>query len=166
MPLTELLGVVLVGYGLWFASEGVKRHFGTQKDWWRPIKGKKRFAYPAASVLLGICFVAAGLSAALSNVWTSARILLYVAAGLFVLVLAIGVGQPRFLHPRWYGALQDRYGMKGLMRLKEAAVHMDDEEWSEIAASDDFFDDWVQRTAPRKDSKQGRGYTSKPKGKS
>ena len=158
MPLTEFLGVVLVGYGIWFASEAVRRVFGTQKDWWRPVKGKRRYAYPVASVLLGVCFVVAGLSAALNSVWASASILLYVAAGMFVLVLVVGVAQPRFLHPRWYGALEDRYGVKGVARLKEAALQMDDEEWIELAASEDLFDDWAHRTAPRKSSKQGRGY--------
>ena len=163
MPITEFLGVVLVGYGLWFASEGIRRTFGTHKDWWRPVKGKKRYAYPVASVLLGICFVVAGLSAALSSVWASAQILLYVAAGLFVLVLVVGVAQPRFLHPRWYGALEDRYGVKGVARLKEAALQMDDEEWIELAASEDFFDDWVRKTAPRKSDSQGRGYNKTAK---
>ena len=104
-----------------------------------------------------------GILHALSSVWASAQILLYVAAGLFVLVLVVGVAQPRFLHPRWYGALEDRYGVKGVARLKEAALQMDDEEWIELAASEDFFDDWVRKTAPRKSDSQGRGYNKTAK---
>ena len=158
MFIGELLGIVLVGYGIWFSSEGVKRCFSTSKDWWRPTKGKRRQAYPASAALLGLCFVVAGLRAALNSVWAHAQILLYVAGGMFVVVLVIGIAQPRFLHPRWYGALQDRFGIKGVARLKEAALQLDDEEWSEVSASDADFENWANRAIPQQARKQGRGY--------
>jgi hypothetical protein len=156
----ELMGVFLVAYGIWFSAEGVKKLMDAAKDWWRPIKGTRRYPYPVAGILLGICFVLMGLVFALSNVWAHARVLVWVGIGVFVLVLAAGIGQPRFLHPRWYGELEDRLGRKGMMQLRRAAFQTEDEDWKEIASSKAFFDEWVKRTAPKDMQPSGRGYRS------
>lgn len=158
MIIAELIGVFLVGYGMWFTAEGIKRHFGGAKDWWRPVKGKRRYPYPIAGALLGVCFADMGLVFALHNLWAYARSLVWVGVGLFVLVLATGIGQPRFLHPRWYGELEDRYGKKGLMRLKREAFLMEEEEWQEIASSESAFKQWVGRTMPHRARSSNRGY--------
>ena len=156
--LGELMGLFLVGYGIWFAGEGVKRHLNGAKDWWRPIRGKRRYPYPASGVLLGLVFVAMGLVFALHNLWANSRIMAWVGGGLFVLVLAAGIGQPRFLHPRWFADLEDRYGRKALLKLKQAAMQQEDEEWKEIAARQATFNAWVGRTMPSSRRAPGRGY--------
>lgn len=167
MSFAELIGVVLVGYGMWFAYKGVMRALGLRtlgdhKDWWRPPRNKKRYPYPAAGVLLGLCFALLGVRFALDGVWDSASLLGYVGAGLFVVVLVIGVVQPRFLHPRWYRRLRDRLGKDGMSRLQRAAYALEDEEWAEINATPLTFDRWVDRVMPRVQP-TGRGFTKNPK---
>jgi hypothetical protein len=156
--IAELIGVCLVGYGIWFAARGVKNHLGIEKDWWRPLGRGKRYPYPVAGVLLGVCFIFLGLRFALNNVWTHARISGYAGGALFVAVLVAGVAQPRFLHPRWYGRLEDRFGKTGVARLRRAAFQVEPEEWSEIVASEASFDEWVDRAMPRQMRRPGRGY--------
>lgn len=158
MILAELLGVCLVGYGIWFASEGVKRYFGDAKDWWRPLKGKRRYPYPVSGILLGICFVVAGLGSALNSVWAHSRSLMYVAGAVFVLVIIVGVAQPRFFHPQWYGELEDRFGKKGVMRLKEMAQQVEEEDWTNTIVSEASFNEWVARAMPEHKPRQSRGY--------
>jgi len=158
----ELIGVFLVGYGIWFASEGIKRYFGGAKDWWRPIRGKRRYPYPFAGALLGVCFVLMGLVFALHNRWTNTRTLVWVGGGVFLLVLAFGIGQPRFLHPRWYGELEDRFGKKGMLRLRREAFTLDDEEWQQVNETDATFKAWVERTMPRSVGARRRGGYTKP----
>jgi hypothetical protein len=110
--------------------------------------------------LLGVCFVLMGLVFALSNVWANVRILVWVGIGVFVLVLIAGIGQPRFLHPRWYGELEDRFGKKGVMQLRRAAFQMEDKDWKEVVSSKAFFDEWVKRAMPREGQPPARGYRS------
>jgi hypothetical protein len=155
--IAELIGVFLVGYGIWFAYKGVLRELGYGKDWWRPLQNRKRYPYPAAGLLLGLCFVLLGTRFALNSAWKNARILGYVGGGLFVVVLVIGVAQPRFLHPKWYGRLWDRFGKDGMSRLKRAAIELEDAEWTEIDASPLTFDRWVDRVMPRANP-VGRGF--------
>jgi hypothetical protein len=154
----ELMGVFLVGYGIWFSAEGVKKILDGAKDWWRPVKGRRRYPYPVSGILLGVCFVLMGLVFALSNTWQHHRDLAYAGGGMFVFVLIIGVGQPRFLHPRWYGELEDRFGRDGMLRLKRAALQVDDSEWKEIVSTEAGFAEWVSRTMPREMNKPSRGY--------
>jgi hypothetical protein len=156
LTFSELIGVVLVGYGIWFAGKGVQKQFGSDKTWWRPLTRSERYPYPAAGVLLGIVFALLGLRFALDGVWAQAAILAWVGGGVFILVLVIGVVQPRFLHPRWYGVLEDRFGRKAMARLKGAAVAVPVEEWIEIRASDSALDAWANRVMP--DRRPGRGY--------
>ena len=156
--LGELMGIFLVGYGIWFLAEGVKRQFNGAKDWWRPTRGKRRYPYPVAGMLLGLVFVAMGLVFALNHLWENARVMAWVGGGLFVLVLVSGIGQPRFLHPRWYGDLQDRHGRKAILQLKQAALATEDEDWQAIAATESAFDAWVARTLPFNRSALSRGY--------
>ncbi len=159
MSISELLGVGLFGYGIWFTAEGVKRCLGDNKDWWRPLEKRKRhYPYPASGVLLGVCFMVMGLTFALQNVWEHSRKLAYAGGAIFVLVLVVGVAQPRFLHPRWYARLHDRLGNKGVMRLRRAALQMDDEDWREIVASEEEFEAWVARAVPRRPREPRRGY--------
>ena len=150
----EFVGVVLVGYGMWYVYKGIVRLAGGEKDWWRPENRKQRYPYPAAGILLGICFAVLGLRFALNSVWEQARALGYVGIGLFVLVLVLGVVQPRFLHPKWYGRLQDQLGKQRLMLLQREAQRTDIDEWAMIVASDTAFEQWVNRNAPS--SPQGR----------
>ena len=154
MIFAELVGVFLVGYGIWFSGEGVKRLSNMATDWWRPVKGRRRYPYPVSGILLGLCFVAMGLVFALSNVWEHSRSLAYVGGGIFVLVLLAGIGQPRFLHPRWYGQLEDRFGKKGMLRLRRSAFEVDEAEWKEIVAAESTFQAWVDRVMP--DESHGR----------
>jgi hypothetical protein len=158
MWIAESIGLILVGYGIWFASKGVNRQWGMERDWWRPVTRQDRYPYPSAGILLGVFFVLIGLRFALNNVWVNARILGYVGGGLFVVVVGIGVAQPRFLHPRWYGALEDRLGKKGMSRLRGAAFKVEPEEWVEVVASETTFDAWVRRTAPGSAQRANRGY--------
>jgi hypothetical protein len=158
MYVAELIGVALVGYGIWFAYKGLLRVLGEGKDWWRPLRNRKRYPYPAAGLLLGICFVLLGARFALNSVWDQAKILGYVGGALFLVVLVIGVAQPRFLHPRWYGRLWDRFGKEGMARLQRAAYALPDEEWTEINASPTAFGRWVDRVMPRA-RPAGRGYS-------
>jgi len=155
----EFVGVVLVGYGIWYGYKGVVRVLGGEKDWWRPETRQKRYPYPAAGILLGICFLVLGLRFALHNVWEQARTLGFVGIGLFVLVLVLGVVQPRFLHPKWYGRLQDRLGKQRLMLLQRGAQKIDADEGTMIVASDLAFEQWVNRTAPSGvQGRRQRGY--------
>jgi hypothetical protein len=154
--LGELLGILLVGYGLWYAYKGFVRLLTGEKDWWRPANRRQRYPYPAAGVVLGLCFAVLGLRFALNYVWEHARVLGYVGLGLFVVVMLLGVVQPRFLHPRWYGQLQDRLGKQRLVLLQGKARQVDGEEWAEIVASEASFEQWVNRTAPGGSSGQGR----------
>ena len=149
MYIAELIGVFLVGYGIWFAYKGILRELGYGKDWWRPLRDRKRYPYPVAGLLLGLCFVLLGARFALNSVWQNARILGYVGGGLFVVVLLIGIAQPRFLHPKWYGRLWDRFGKEGMSHLKRAANELEDVEWAEIDASPLTFDRWVDQVMPR-----------------
>jgi hypothetical protein len=154
----ELIGISLVAYGIWFAAEGVKRLLNGNKDWWRPVRGTRRYPYPVAGILLGICFILMGLVFALHNVWEHVRILVPIGIGLFALVLFAGIVQPRFAHPRWYANLEDRYGRKGVLRLKKAAHQVEDPDWREIAASETAFNAWVNQTMPAQRRPTSRGY--------
>ena len=154
----EFVGVVLVAYGIWYSYKGIMRLLGSEKDWWRPQNRQQRYPYPAAGILLGICFVVLGLRFALNNVWEQARTLSYVGIALFVLVLTVGVVQPRFLHPGWYGRLQDRLGKQRLMLLQREAQKVESDEWAEIIALDAAFDQWVNRAAPSRPQGRQRGY--------
>ena len=154
----ELVGVVLVGYGMWYCYKGVVRLAGSEKDWWRPASRRQRYPYPAAGILLGICFIVLGLRFALHNTWEQAHVMSYVGIGLFALVLVTGVVQPRFLHPAWYGRLQDRLGKQRLMLLQREAQKTDYDEWSLIVASDSAFEQWVNRNAPSGAQGRRRGY--------
>jgi hypothetical protein len=157
----EFVGVLLVGYGMWYGYKGFVRLFGKEKDWWRPASRRQRYPYPAAGVMLAICFIVLGLRFALNNVWEQARVLGYVGIGLFVVVLLLGVLQPRFLHPKWYGRLQDRFGKQRLMLLQREAQKTDVDEWASIVESDVAFEQWVNRNAPGNLPSRRRGY-SKP----
>ncbi|MBN1639816.1 MAG: hypothetical protein JXA09_01180 [Anaerolineae bacterium] len=153
----ELIGLFLVGYGIWYGARGVGMWFGTSKEWWRPSNRRARYPYPVSGILLGISFVLLGARFALHYVWGRAPLLGYIGGGLFLVVLAVGVGQPRFLHPHWYGALEDRLGRQGMMHLRSAALELDAETWSEVNASDQAFDDWVRETVPTQ-RPASRGY--------
>jgi hypothetical protein len=158
----ELIGTLLVGYGLWYAYKGLVRLLTGEKDWWRPASRRQRYPYPAAGIVLGLVFVVLGLRFALHYAWEHAHVLGYVGLGLFVLVMALGVGQPRFLHPGWLGRLQDRFGKQRLALLQGKARQVDGEEWAEIVATETSFEQWVNRNAPGGGSAQGRrprGYT-------
>jgi hypothetical protein len=154
----EMIGVVLVGYGIWYGYKGFVRLLTGEKDWWRPLNRQQRYPYPAAGVLLGVCFIVLGLRFALNNVWEGSRVLSYVGIALFVLVLVTGVVQPRFLHPRWYGRLQDRFGKQRLVLLQREARKVLPDEWTEIVATDATFDHWVDRNAPSRSVGRQRGY--------
>jgi hypothetical protein len=155
----EFVGVCLVAYGIWYSYKGVMRLAGSEKDWWRPLSRRQRYPYPAAGILLGICFAVLGLRFALHNVWAQARTLGYVGIGVFALVLVAGVVQPRFLHPRWYGRLQDSLGKERVLLLQREAHKASNDEWVEIAASESAFDQWVKRTAPSSTPSRRRTYT-------
>jgi hypothetical protein len=157
MLVAEMIGLALVGYGIWFGARGIGMQFTNQRDWWRPTNRKSRYPYPASGILLGICFAVLGARFALHNVLPGAEIIGYVGGGLFILVVAVGVGQPRFLHPRWYGMLEDRLGKKGVAQLTAAARKMDTEEWIEVSETEATFDAWVRRTAIQQ-PRSGRGY--------
>ena len=157
----ELVGVVLVGYGMWYTYKGIVRIASGEKDWWRPASRQQRYPYPAAGILLGTCFVVLGLRFALHNVWAQAHVLSYVGIGLFVLVMVTGVVQPRFLHPRWYGRLQDRLGKQRLMLLQRKAQQTAVDEWAEIVASDTAFEQWVNRNAPSSAPGRRRSYAKR-----
>jgi hypothetical protein len=98
--------------------------------------------------MLGIFFVLLGGRFALHYAWEHAPVLGYVGGGLFLVVLAVGVGQPRFLHPPWYGTLEDQLGKKGMTRLRSAAFKLDGDGWSEVNASDESFTAWVKEVVP------------------
>ncbi len=157
MIVAETIGLALFGYGIWFGVRGIGMLFGTNREWWRPTSRNKRYPYPAAGALLGIFFMLLGGRFVLHYAWEQAPILGYVGGGLFLVVLAIGVIQPRPLHPRWYGLLEDRLGKKAIPRLRSAALQMETEEWIEITASETLFGEWVNRTIPWQE-RQGRGY--------
>jgi hypothetical protein len=144
----EVIGLALIGYGIWFGARGVVVWTTAKKEWWRPVDRRNRYPYPAAGILLGVFFVILGARFALHYVWPRAAALGYAGGILFLVVLAAGVGQPRFLHPPWYRELEDRVGRKGVQQLRSAAFKMDKEEWLEIAESESEFRAWVERTAP------------------
>jgi hypothetical protein len=146
--IAELIGVFLVAYGIWFTYQGILRALGDGKDWWRPLQNRKRYPYPAAGALLGMCFVSLGARFALQSTWDRASVLGYVGLGLFAIVLVIGTVQPRFLHPKWYGRLWDRFGKEGMSHLERAACQLEDKEWQEINSSTLTFDRWVERVMP------------------
>ena len=79
---------------------------------------------------------------------------------MFIVVLVIGIAQPRIFHPRWYGRLWDRFGREGMQRLKRAAHELEDDEWIEIDSSALTFDRWVERVMPRV-RPSARGYKQK-----
>ena len=158
MPIAEMIGLFLVGYGIWFTARGFGMYIRVGKDWWRPTSRKTRYPYPAAGILLGICFVILGMRFALNYAWPNASILGYIGGATFLVVLVIGIVQPRFLHPRWYGALEDRFGKKGMTRLRSSAFKVEAEEWREIVATELTFSRWVDRTMPSELPRQKRGY--------
>ena len=153
----EVIGLALVGYGVWFAIRGIGMLVWGRRDWWRPLDRRKRYPYPVAGVLLGLCFVLLGLRFALHFSWEGAPVLGYTGGGLFVLVFVIGVAQPRFLHPQWYRALEDRLGKEAMRHLRAAAFKLEKEEWIEVDATDESFNAWVDETAPQQ-RVQSRGY--------
>jgi hypothetical protein len=154
----EMVGVILVGYGMWYGYKGLVRLFTGEKDWWRPLTRQQRYPYPAAGVLLGICFIVLGLRFALNNVWEQARTLSYAGIGAFVLVLVTGVVQPRFLHPTWYGGLEDRLGKQRVGLLLREARKVPADEWSEILTTEGAFEHWVDQNAPSRPASRQRGY--------
>lgn len=158
MRAAELIGLVLVVYGVWFGFRGVKMYLGDDKSWWRQPSRKERYPYPAAGFLLGVVFVLAGLAFLLHFAWANARILGYVAGGIFLVVLIIGTVQPRILHPRWYGQLERQFGRKGMDQLRAAAYALPIEEWREVIASNETFNAWVVQTAPAQPRHQSRAY--------
>jgi hypothetical protein len=158
MFVAELIGIALVAYGMWFAYRGLDMWFGTNREWWRPISHRKRYPYPAAGILLGVCFILLGLRFALNSVWAQARILGYAGGVLFVVVLLAGVIQPRWLHPDWYRRLHDRLGKERMSKLRAKAFELEGQEWQEISASEDLFQKWVDRAAPKEVSASSRGY--------
>lgn len=153
--LGELLGALLVGYGMWYVYKGLVRLLTGEKDWFRPASRRQRYPYPAAGIVLGLVFVVLGLRFSLNYVWEQAKVLGYVGLGLFVMVMLLGVVQPRFLHPRWYGRLQDRLGKQRLALLQGKARQVEGDEWAEIVATEASFEEWVNRNAPGS-SAQGR----------
>jgi hypothetical protein len=148
LSLAEVIGLLLVAYGIWFTYKGVLRMLGNSKDWWRPLQNKTPYPYPAAGILLGLCFVLLGTRFALNRTWDQATLLGYAGGGLFVIVLVVGTVQPRFLHPKWYGTLWDRFGREGMSHLSRAASQLEDKEWCEIDSSVLTFDRWVDRVMP------------------
>ena len=81
----------------------------------------------------------------------------YGGGALFVVVLLAGIIQPRFLHPKWYGDLEDRLGKKAMVRLKGEAVELDVEEWQKVTASRESFDAWVDDVLPQQ-LRKSRGF--------
>jgi hypothetical protein len=158
MVVAEVIGLALIGYGIWFGARGVVIWVTEKKNWWRPVDRSSRYPYPAAGILLSIVFMILGARFALHYVWEGAAILGYIGGAFFLIVLAAGVAQPRFLHPPWYRELEDRLGKKGVQQLRSAALKMDKEEWIEIAESESEFDDWVARAAPAPQAHHSRGY--------
>lgn len=154
----EMIGLAMIGYGLWFGLRGVKMQFSNDKGWWRHLSRQQRYPYPVAGQLLGLVFVLTGLVFLLNALVQNARYFGYVAGGILVLVLIIGVWQPRVFHPRWYRDLEDRVGKKEMQKLKVAAYEMPVEEWREIAATEAGFNAWVDKTVPSQPHRPGRGY--------
>jgi hypothetical protein len=147
----------MTGYGVWFSVKGIGMFWGERKDWWRPLDHRsRRFPYPAAGILLGLCFVLFGLRYTLRTTWASAPVLGYVGGGLFGVVLLAQIIQPRFLHPRWYGDLEDRLGKKAVSYLREKVHQLDAEEWTKITLSRESFDKWVHDALPQQ-TRQSRG---------
>lgn len=158
MRAAELIGLVMVAYGVWFGARGIKMYLSGDKSWWRHPSRKERYPYPAAGFLLSLVFILSGLVFLLNNVWANARVLGYVAGVLFVFVVVIGVAQPIILHPRWYSQLEKRFGKKGSDKLRAAAYAVPIEEWREIIASDKTFDAWIDQSAPGQTRHQSRSY--------
>ena len=148
MIVAQVIGLALIGYGIWFGARGVGIWTTAKKEWWRPADRRNRYPYPAAGILLGVFFMILGARFGLHYIWPRAAVLGYAGGILFLVVLAAGVGQPRFLHPPWYRELEERVGKKGVQQLRSAAFKMDKEEWLEIAESESEFKAWVERTAP------------------
>jgi len=156
--IAEVIGLALIGYGIWFGARGVVMWTTAKKEWWRPVDRSSRYPYPAAGILLGVFFAILGARFALHYVWPHAAVLGYAGGVFFLIVLAAGVGQPRFLHPPWYRQLEDHVGRKGVQELRSAAFKMDKEEWLEIAGSESEFNAWVERAAPVQQVHRSRGY--------
>ncbi|MBN1935772.1 MAG: hypothetical protein JW934_13975 [Anaerolineae bacterium] len=154
----EMIGLIMVGYGLWYGFRGIKIHFSTDKSWWRYLSRRERYPYPAAGLLLSLVFVLAGLVFLLHFLVENATYFGYAAGIVFVLVLIIGIWQPRALHPRWYRELEDRVGKKEMRKLKAAAYEMPSEEWRAIATSDTEFSAWVDKIVPGRVRHASRGY--------
>jgi hypothetical protein len=154
----ELIGLVMVGYGIWFGVRGAKMYLSGDKSWWRHPSRKERYPYPAAGFLLSFVFVLSGSVFLLHYTWPNARMLGYAAGVVFVFVLVIGVVQPSILHPRWYGQLEKQFGRKAMDKLRAAAYAVPIEEWREIVASDEAFHAWVAETAPAQPRHQSRAY--------
>ena len=158
MRIGELIGLVLIGYGIWFAVRGVKVYLGTDKNWWRPLDRRQRYPYPIAGILMGVFFVSMGITFVSYNVWSHAPVLGYVGGGVFLLVIVVGVAQPRFCHPHWYGELEDRLGRERVEQLKLIARRMENAEWTEVTACEASFNAWVAQRSPLLSRRQGRGY--------
>lgn len=158
MPIAELIGLILIGYGIWFGTRGVTMYLQADKSWWRHPSRRERYPYPAAGLLLSLVFVLSGLVFLLNRIWLYAPFFGYGAGGMFVLVIVIGVSQPRSLHPHWYGKLVDRLGRKAVDGLKAAAYQMPIEEWRQVIASDQTFENWVSKSAPAPVRHHSRGY--------
>lgn len=158
MAVAEMIGLALIGYGLWFGFRGIKMHFSNDKGWWRHLSHKERYPYPAAGLLLSLVFVLAGLAFLLHFHVENAAYFGYVAGIAFIFVLIVGVWQPRVFHPRWYRDLEDQVGKKGMQKLKAVAYEMPVEEWREIATSDASFSAWVDKTVPGQVQRSSRGY--------
>lgn len=154
----EFIGLIMIGYGIWFGVRGVKMYLSTDKSWWRHLSRKERYPYPAAGSLLSLVFILSGSVFLLYYSWPHARTLGYAAGVVFILVLVIGTAQPRIFHPRWYGQLEERFGRKAMDKLRAAACQVPIEEWREIIASDDAFDAWVAQATPAQPRRQSRGY--------
>lgn len=157
MLVAEVIGLALIIYGVWFGARGLGMWFDGDKEWWRPTSRKSRYPYPAAGVLLGVFFVLLGGRFALHYLWEYAPLLGYIGGVLFLVVVLAGVAQPRFLHPKWYGRLEDALGKEGVRDLRAEALRMEAEEWHETAATQETFEAWVRRTALQK-VRVSRGY--------
>lgn len=158
MRVAELIGLALIGYGIWFGIRGVKMYLSDDKSWWRHPSRKERYPYPAAGLLLSLVFILAGLAFLLHYAWANARTLGYAAGAVFLLVLIIGITQPSIFHPHWYGQLEKQIGRKGMDKLRAAAYAMPIEEWLQIIASSETFDAWIAETAPAQSRHQSRAY--------
>ncbi|MBN1579283.1 MAG: hypothetical protein JXA89_01175 [Anaerolineae bacterium] len=158
MRAAELIGLIMVAYGIWFGARGVRMYLSSDKSWWRHPSRKERYPYPAAGFLLSFVFILSGLVFLLYYTWANARMLGYAAGVVFIFVLVIGVAQPSVFHPRWYSQLEKRLGKNGMTKLRAAAYAVPTEEWREIVASDETFNAWVTEAVPAQPRHQSRAY--------